>query len=252
MSAASISCCAAQFITLLVFFATVACRSTCSSIIPKGFFPQQDTGLITGTIGGRPGHLLRRDEAASGGSSARSCMADPDVATIAMAIGGSGSAAQQRPHVHHAEAAQRAQRVRAADHRPAASQARARSRARACSAGGAGRPRRRPADANAVPVHAAGRQSRRTQRLGAEDPDEAEDAAGTARRRDRPADQRHHADADDRSRHGLALRHPAAADRRHAVRRVRPAAGHAIFHPAEQLSRDPGGAAGAAGRSSTR
>ena len=43
-----------------------------------------------------------------------------------------------------------------------------------------------------------------------------------------------------------ALRHPAAADRRHAVRRVRPAPGDAVFHPAQLLPRDPGGAAAAA------
>ena len=50
----------------------------------------------------------------------------------------------------------------------------------------------------------------------------------------------HHAAAEDQPRHRLALRHPAAIDRRHAVRRLRPAPGHAILHPAQQLSRDPG------------
>ena len=46
----------------------------------------------------------------------------------------------------------------------------------------------------------------------------------------------------------VALRHPAAADRRHALRRVRPDAGHAVLHPGELLPRDPGGAAGDAER----
>ena len=35
----------------------------------------------------------------------------------------------------------------------------------------------------------------------------------------------------------VALRHPAAADRRHALRRVRPAAGHAVLHAGEHLLR---------------
>ena len=34
--------------------------SICSSVIPKGFFPQQDTGPHHRHLGGRPGHLLRR------------------------------------------------------------------------------------------------------------------------------------------------------------------------------------------------
>ena len=43
-----------------------------------------------------------------------------------------------------------------------------------------------------------------------------------------------HADADHRPRHGGALRHRAAADRRHALRRLRPAPGGAVLHPAQQ------------------
>ena len=70
----------------------------------------------------------------------------------------------------------------------------------------------------------------------------------TARRRHRPADQGHHAGAEDQPRHRLALRHPAATDRRHAVRRLRPAPGDAVFHAAQQLSRDPGDPAGTAGQ----
>src|SRR5271156_6437545 len=37
-----------HFVTLLVFFATLALTVYLFIIIPKGFFPQQDTGLITG------------------------------------------------------------------------------------------------------------------------------------------------------------------------------------------------------------
>ncbi len=46
------------------------------------------------------------------------------------------------------------------------------------------------------------------------------------------------------SRPGRAVRHPAAADRRHALRCLRPAPGRAVLHAAQQLSRHPRGAAG--------
>ena len=49
---------------------------------------------------------------------------------------------------------------------------------------------------------------------------------------------------DTASRYGITP----AADRRHALRCLRPAPGHAIFHPAQQLSRDPGNPARAAGQ----
>ncbi len=175
-------------------------------------------------------------------------MADPDVATVAMAIGGSGRAGNNgnlfitlKPrNERNATAQQIIARLR-----PKLEKVEG---ARLYHAGGAGRAARRPADANPVRVHAAGRQSGRTERMGAEDPGEDADAAGAARRRHRPADQRHHAGAEDQPRHRLALRHPAATDRRHAVRRVRPAPGDAVFHAAQQLSRDPRSAAGTAGQ----
>ncbi len=37
-----------QFITLMVFFATMACSVYLYILIPKGFFPEQDTGVIQG------------------------------------------------------------------------------------------------------------------------------------------------------------------------------------------------------------
>ena len=47
---------------------------------------------------------------------------------------------------------------------------------------------------------------------------------------------------------GGALRHPARGDRRHAQRRLRPAPGGAILHADQHLSRDPRSAAGDARR----
>ncbi len=41
-----------QFITLLILFATIATNVMLFRAIPKGFFPQQDTGRINGLIQG--------------------------------------------------------------------------------------------------------------------------------------------------------------------------------------------------------
>jgi hydrophobic/amphiphilic exporter-1 (mainly G- bacteria), HAE1 family len=81
-----------RFVTLLVFFATLGITAYLFIIIPKGFFPQQDTGLITGV-----------SEAAQDVSFAEMMRLqqelgdvvaeDPAVATIAMAIGAGGSTA---------------------------------------------------------------------------------------------------------------------------------------------------------------
>jgi HAE1 family hydrophobic/amphiphilic exporter-1 len=80
-----------QFPTLIVFFATLLATGYLFIKIPKGFFPQQDTGLITGT-----------SEAAQNVSSAEMARLqqalaevvaqDPDVASFADSIGSSGGA----------------------------------------------------------------------------------------------------------------------------------------------------------------
>jgi hydrophobic/amphiphilic exporter-1 (mainly G- bacteria), HAE1 family len=77
--------------TLLVFFATLALSVYLFVIIPKGFFPQQDNGLITATSeAGQDisfAAMKQRQEELG-----KIVMADPDVASVAMAIGGSGRA----------------------------------------------------------------------------------------------------------------------------------------------------------------
>jgi hydrophobic/amphiphilic exporter-1 (mainly G- bacteria), HAE1 family len=77
--------------TLAIFFATVGLSVYLFVIIPKGFFPQQDVGLITATS--EAGQdisfaAMKQRQQALGDI----VMADPDVASVAMAIGGSGRA----------------------------------------------------------------------------------------------------------------------------------------------------------------
>ncbi|KWV45560.1 acriflavine resistance protein B [Bradyrhizobium macuxiense] len=77
--------------TLCVFFATVALSVYLFVIIPKGFFPQQDNGFLT-AVSEMPqdisfGEMKRRQEELS-----RIVQADPAVSSIAMFIGGGGTA----------------------------------------------------------------------------------------------------------------------------------------------------------------
>ena len=77
--------------TLVIFFATLALSVYLFVIIPKGFFPQQDNGLITSTSEASQDisfeAMKSRQEAL-----AKIVLEDPAVDTAAMAIGGSGRA----------------------------------------------------------------------------------------------------------------------------------------------------------------
>jgi HAE1 family hydrophobic/amphiphilic exporter-1 len=79
-----------RFATLLVFFATLALTVYLFVIIPKGFFPQQDTGLITGISQAAQDvsvkDMMRHQEALGA-----IVMKDPAIAHVAMAIGGAGN-----------------------------------------------------------------------------------------------------------------------------------------------------------------
>ncbi|WP_414472510.1 multidrug efflux RND transporter permease subunit [Microvirga sp. M2] len=78
-----------SFLTVLVFFATVAASVYLYVIIPKGFFPQQDTGLITGISEASQNVSFRemsQIQQTFGGIIAQ----DPDVATVAMFVGSGG------------------------------------------------------------------------------------------------------------------------------------------------------------------
>jgi HAE1 family hydrophobic/amphiphilic exporter-1 len=77
--------------TLGIFFATLALSVYLFVIIPKGFFPQQDTGLITSTSEAAQDISfadMKRHQEELGAI----VQADPDVASVAMAVGGSGGA----------------------------------------------------------------------------------------------------------------------------------------------------------------
>jgi HAE1 family hydrophobic/amphiphilic exporter-1 len=80
-----------RFVTLLVFLMTLALSVYLFVIIPKGFFPQQDTGLITGISEAAQGisfaDMTQHQEALG-----EIVLKDPAVEHVAMSIGGSGNA----------------------------------------------------------------------------------------------------------------------------------------------------------------
>ena len=67
-------------IVMLVLFATIALNVCLFIVVPKGFFPQQDTGRLIGGISGRPEHLVPGHER-SCASSVAIVQSDPAVAT---------------------------------------------------------------------------------------------------------------------------------------------------------------------------
>jgi len=75
-----------QFVTLMVFFATLACTAYLYIQIPKGFFPTQDTGVLVGlTEAGQDvsfAEMSRRQVAA-----VQVIAADPAVAGVSSSIG---------------------------------------------------------------------------------------------------------------------------------------------------------------------
>jgi HAE1 family hydrophobic/amphiphilic exporter-1 len=81
-----------QFATLCAFMATLVVTGYLFVTIPKGFFPQQDTGLITGVSEAAQdvsfAEMMRRQEAIG-----EIISKDPAIATYAMSLGTGGSAA---------------------------------------------------------------------------------------------------------------------------------------------------------------
>ncbi|MGE5156591.1 MAG: multidrug efflux RND transporter permease subunit [Gemmatimonas sp.] len=78
-------------VTLVIFFATLALSIYLFMIIPKGFFPQQDNGLITATSEASQDISFKEMQQKQVELS-NIVMHDPAVASVAMAIGGSGRA----------------------------------------------------------------------------------------------------------------------------------------------------------------
>ena len=89
-----------KFLTLLVFFATLAATAYLFIVIPKGFFPEQDTGFISGLSQAAPEvsypKMVELQERVSA-----VVMKDPGVYSVFMDIGGgNGGNALNQGHVN--------------------------------------------------------------------------------------------------------------------------------------------------------
>ena len=223
-----------RFITLLVFLATLALSVFLFVIIPKGFFPQQDTGLITGISESGQDvsvtEMMQHQEALGA-----IVQKDPAVAHVAMAIGGSGFALNTGRMFITLKP--RDQRTASAD------QVIARLRPQLAKVEGAALFLQAAQD-----VRVGGRVARTQYQytLQGSDFDELNQWAPKVlaklktlpELRDVATDQQtdgHDADVGHQPRPGVALRPDRADHRRHAVRCVRPTGDRAILHATFEL-----------------
>ena len=140
-----------QPLTLLVALATFALTVLLYIVIPKGFFPQQDTGLIQ-AITQAPQSISFTAMAERQQAAASKALKDPDVAAVSSFIGVDGSnATLSAGRMLIALAACRAQRRPARGHGAAAGLAGHAGRPDRLHATGAGPDHRGPRQPHAIP-----------------------------------------------------------------------------------------------------
>ena len=230
-----------QFITLMVLFGTVALTGYLYVIIPKGFFPQQDTGLILGQSEAAQDisfqAMKERQQALQD-----AIMRDPAVDTVGAAVGAGGGLYTLNDGRVFIQLKPKAQR-------DPIDKVIARLRTNLARVQGITLYMQPAQD---ITIGARLNKTQFQYTLNDADPGELEPLVTAVprkdqgsprhhRRRHRSAqcrpDARHH----DQARCRLELRHPALHDRQHARRRLRPAhrVDH-IHHPAA-VPRHPGG-----------
>ncbi len=237
---------------LLVTVLTVAVNVALFAYVPKGLFPQQDTGL-----------LMASTEAAQDVSFAKMfelqtqvnkiLSDDPDIEHYVSFIG-SGGQGTGNTGAAFITLKPLPPRKRSAD------QVLARLRGKLAKIEGINTYLQSRQD-----VSVGGRQSRTQYQytvedanldellgLGASRARRAEEAAPAEGRQHRPAERRPRARRRHRSRHGLAPRGHRAGDRRRALRRVRPAVRRDDVHAAERVPRGPRGGGAPARQARTR
>ena len=163
-----------QFVTLLVFFATMAATRLSLRGDPQGLLPHSRHGTGHGFRRGRPRHLAAGDGAADGGAR-RGGAGGPRRGGRGLGHGQHGERAdrQYRTFLHRAQAARSTHSHGERHHQPLAPEACQSGRREPRAAAVAGHHRRRPRRPRPIPIHAARRQHRRAQRMGAEGPGQA-------------------------------------------------------------------------------
>ena len=230
--------------------------STSTSIVPKGFFPQQDTGRLIGHDPGRPGHVVPGDAAEARRASSTSSRDDPAVETV---VG-----VHRRRQRRDATPARMFVALKPLDERERQRRRGDRAAAPASSRTVPGRDAV-PAAVQDSASAAAPSSAQYQYTLQGDDLDELNDVgaadardscAAMPRLADVNSDQQNRGPARRRSTidrdTAVAARHHAADDRRHALRRLRPAAGLDDVHAAEPVPRRDGGRRRSSGRAPRR
>ena len=161
---------------LVVLLLTIALNVVLIVKIPKGFFPQQDTGAMVGGVQGP-------QDASFGvmNSSIKALVnvikADPAVANVNAYTGGRRRRQQWRLYLRRAQTARRAQSERHGNHQPLAAQDEPASRGLGLPAGRSGSAHRRSRQQCSLPVHPAGGQCAGSGQMGTHPADADEEAS---------------------------------------------------------------------------
>ena len=229
-------------LALIVFVATIALTVGLYIKTPKGYFPQDDTGLIFGGTQASTDISFEAMEQLQQ-KAMDIVLADPAVAGLRL-LGRRlrlQRLGQSRPHVHQPEAACRAPQCEHASRGGAAArQTQPDSRHSRVHGAGAGPAGRRPAERFAIPVHAVERRYRRAAKLGAQGHGSGEAGRRRDRRHHRPRARRPAGQCQHRPRGGGAARRAHPGHRQRAQRRVLAAADFDHLPAAQPVSRDPG------------
>ena len=233
-----------QGATLVVAVATLVLTVVLYIVVPKGFFPTQDSGAIQG-ISEAPQSISFAAMAERQQALARVILKDPAVKSISTFIGVDGTnTTLNSGRIQINLKPMRERKVRAIE---------IIRRLAARTGPGGGDHALHAADADPhrgfqdqpqrVPVHPGRSQHRRAELPGAQGGGDAAHPARAARREQRPAGQGAPGCAGHRPPHGGQVRHHPAADRRYPLRRLRPAPDFHHLHRAEPVPGDPGGQA---------
>jgi multidrug efflux pump len=174
-----------QRATLVVAGATLAVTLGLAVIVPKGFFPVQDTGVILG-VSEAPQTVSFASMAERQQALAQVILEDPAVASLSSFIGIDGVNTTLN-NGRQPQAPGRAEGGSRGSHSPPAAAPGAGGRDHALPAAGSGPDRGGPDQPHRVPVQPGERRPRDPGAVGAELPGEAAHAAGAAGRGQRPA-----------------------------------------------------------------
>ena len=207
-----------QPLTLLVTVATLAATIVLFLIVPKGFFPVQDTGVILGVTQAPQDisfdAMSQRQQALAKNHPAGAGRREP---LILYRYRWREYDAEQRPHSDQFKGRREPHAQCQRDHPAAATEAGANRRHRALYAARTRPHGGRSSQPHAIPIHARRHRLGRAQHLDQPPGRQAENAAHAARCGDGPAEQRSRNNAGDRSRHRGAAWHHDADDRRYAL-----------------------------------